>query len=341
MGMGVLWILGLLVSQVWGNEKVYVYNWTEYLPEKVLKDFTAETGIQVIYSTFDSNESMYAKLKLLKKDGYDVAVPSSYYVNKMGREGMLIPLDRAKLPNFKNLDPTILDKVYDPQNQYSIPYMWGSTGIAVNADVIDPAKVTKWQDLWDPKYKGKLLLHDDVREVFHMALKIQGHSSNTTNPEEIKAAYELLKNLMPNVLLFNSDSPKLPYLAGEVSIGMIWNGEAWMAAKENPKIRYIYPAEGVNLWVDSFVIPKGARNVAAAHAFINYMLKPKVAKRCAEEYGYTTPNKAAVPLMDEAARKSPVIFPSAAAMAKGEFQTDVGDAITLYQSYWEKLRSGE
>lgn len=307
----------------------------------MLEKFSAETGIEVVYTTFDSNETMYARLKLIQKDGYDVVVPSSYYVSKMGREGMLVPLDRKKLPNFQNLDPKVLDKTYDPGNRYSIPYMWGSTGIAVNAEIIDPAGVTGWKDLWNSKYKGKLLLHDDVREVFHMALKMKNYSSNTTNPEEIKEAYELLTSLMPNVLLFNSDSPRLPYLAGEAAIGMIWNGEAFIAQQENPKIRYVYPREGANLWVDSFVIPTSARNVDAAHTFIDFMLRSEVAKACVEEYGYTTPNKTAIPLLDESLRKNPVIFPSDEIVAKGEYQTDVGGAIDIYQSYWEKLRSGE
>lgn len=320
---------------------MYVYNWTEYLPESALEQFKAETGIEVVYTTFDSNETMYARLKLIQKDGYDVVVPSSYYVSKMGREGMLAALDRTKLSNFKNLDAKVLDKAYDPGNRYSIPYMWGSTGIAVNAEVIDPAAVTGWKDLWSSKYKGKVLLHDDLREVFHMALKMKGYSSNTVNPDEIKEAYGLLTSLIPNVLLFNSDSPRLPYLAGEVAIGMIWNGEAFMAQQENSEIKYIYPREGANLWVDSFVIPTSARNVEAAHLFINFMLKPEVAKICVEEYGYTTPNLAAIPLLDESLRRNRVIFPPSDVVSKGEYQTDIGDAIDIYQSYWEKLRAGE
>jgi len=334
-------VLAMLVSQSRADEKVYVYNWTEYIPESLLKRFTVETGIEVVYTTFDSNETMYAKLKLIQKDGYDVVIPSTYYVSKMGREGMLLPLDRKRLTHFDNLDPALLNKAYDPGNRFSVPYMWGSTGIAVNAGVIDPATVTSWKSLWDPKYKGQLLLHDDVREVFHMALKIKGYSSNATDPEQIREAYEILRTLMPNVLLFNSDSPRLPYLAGEVNLGMIWNGEAWMAQKENRDILYIYPSEGVNLWMDNFVIPKSARNFQAAHAFINYMLKPEAAKACVEEYGYATPNRAGLQLLDEKMRTSPVIFPAAEIVANGEFQTDVGEAINLYQKYWEKLRSGQ
>ncbi len=321
-------------------EKVYVYNWTEYIPDSVLRQFTEETGIEVIYSTYDSNETMYAKLKLVEGEGYDVVVPSTYFVSKMGKEGMLQPLDHARLPNMKDLDKRLLDKPYDRGNVHSVPFMWGSTGIAYNSEVIAEGEVTGWKDLWNPKYKDKLLLQDDMREVFHMALKIQGHSSNTTDPKEIEAAYILLKDLMPNVLVFNSDSPRLPYLAGEVNVGMIWNGEAWMAEQENDKIRYVYPKEGANLWVDSFVIPKSAKNVKNAHAFINFMMKPEVARDCVEITGYTTPVTTAIPLLEENARTSPTIFPGTEILDKGEFQTDVGEAFSIYQQYWEKLRTG-
>jgi len=145
---------------------------------------------------------------------------------------------------------------------------------------------------------------------------------------------------MPNVLLFNSDSPRLPYLAGEVNIGMIWNGESWMAQQENPAMRYIYPKEGAAFWMDSFVIPKGARNVKNAYAFINFMLRPEVARACVEENGYATPVLTALPLLDEAVRTSATVFPSAAIVDNGEFQIDVGDALPIYQQYWEKLRAG-
>ncbi|KJR96842.1 MAG: spermidine/putrescine ABC transporter substrate-binding protein [Desulfobulbaceae bacterium BRH_c16a] len=330
----------LCASPALAAEKVYVYNWTEYIPEAVLEQFTAETGIEVVYSTYDSNETMYAKLKLVKKDGYDVVFPSTYFVSKMGKEGLLQPLDHLLLPNGKALDARLMDKPYDRGNVYSLPYMWGSTGIAFNSSVIPDGEVIHWQDLWNPVYKGKLLLQDDMREVFHMALKIQGHSSNSTDPKEIEAAYLMLKDLMPNVLLFNSDSPRLPYLAGEVNVGMIWNGEAWMAQLENEDIRYVYPSEGANLWVDSFVIPRSARNPKNAHAFINFMMKPEVAKICVEENGYATPVTTALPLLEERVRNSLTVFPTTEILDNGEFQTDVGDALPIYQQYWEKLRTG-
>lgn len=320
--------------------QVVVYNWSEYIPEEVLEQFTEETGIEVVYSTYESNEVMYSKLQLQGNAGYDVVFPSTYYVSKMAREGRLMELDRSKLLNLQHLDAGLLDKAYDPGNRFSLPYLWGSTGIGVNAEDIDPASITSWKQLWDPKYERSLLLTDDVREVFHVALSINGHSPNTTDPAEIEQAYELLKKLMPNVLVFNSDAPREPYLAGDVILGMIWNGEVIMAREEDEAIQYVYPEEGAVFWVDSFVIPAGAENVDEAHAFIDFMLRPDVAKACVEYVGYATPNRTAIGMLDEETRNDPVIFPSPDIIANGEFQTDVGDAIELYNRYWEMLKVG-
>lgn len=334
-------LLLVAASALHAEEKLVVYNWAEYIPEAALEEFEKETGIKVEYSTYENNEVMYSKLKLQKGVGYDIVVPSSYLVAKMSREGLLQKLDKTKLTNLKNLSPDLLNKPYDPGNEYSIPYLWGSTGIGVNGKEIDSSTITSWADLWDEKWKGKLLLTDDVREVFHMALKKNGFSTNSTNPDEIKVAYEDLQKLMPNVLVFNADAPREPFLAGDVNLGMIWSGEVKMAQQENPDIEYIFPKEGAGFWVDSFVIPAGASNADNAHKFIDYMLRPEVGQQVVEELGYSTPNIAVKELLDEDNRSNPVIFPAAADVAKGEFQNDIGDAMKLYDGYWEKLKTGK
>ncbi|PZQ28010.1 MAG: spermidine/putrescine ABC transporter substrate-binding protein PotD, partial [Serratia marcescens] len=206
------------------GKTLYFYNWTEYVPPGLLEQFTKETGIKVIYSTYESNESMYAKLKTYKDGAYDLVVPSTYFIAKMSKEGMLQKIDKSKLSHFKDLDPTLLNKPFDPNNDYSIPYIWGATAIGVNSDEQDPSTVTAWADLWQPQYKGRLLLTDDAREVFQMALLKLGYSGNTTDPKEIEAAYHELQKLMPNVLAFNSDNPGNPFMEGEVNVGMVWNG---------------------------------------------------------------------------------------------------------------------
>ena len=323
------------------DKVVYFYNWSEYIPEEVLDQFTEETGIKVVYTTYDSNEALYAKLKLMDSGGYDLVVPSTYFVSKMRKEGMLHELDHSLLTNLPNLDRQLMNRSYDPGNKYSVPYLWGSTGIGLNSAEVDPSKVTSWADLWKPEFKGKVLLHNDIREVFDVALKVSGREVNSTNPEDIKIAYEKLVELMPNVRLFNSDSPKIPYLSGEVAVGMIWNGEAWAAQEEDPNILYVYPREGAILWADSLAIPAKARNVKNAHALINYLLRPSVAKAIAEEVGYATPNTKALVLLDEELQNNRMVYPKTTDLKNAEFQTDIGEAITIYEEYWEKLKAGK
>ena len=333
--------LVMLAGAVQADGKLVVYNWAEYIPDGVLADFEKKTGIKVEYSTYENNEVMYSKLKIQKGKGYDIVVPSTYLVSKMRDEGLLQKVDKTKLSNFKNLMPDLLNKPYDPNNDYSIPYLWGSTGIGVNSEEVDPSTVTKWADLWDAKWKGKLLLVDDVREAFGMALQKNGHSVNTKNPDEIKQAYEDLQKLMPNVRVFNADAPREPFLAGDVNLGMIWSGEANMAQKENDKFQYIYPKEGAGFWVDSLTIPVGAENIENAHKFIDYMLKPEVGKKVVEQLGYSTPNKEVKALVDAKLQNNPIIFPPSEILSKAEFQQDVGDAIKLYNDYWEKLKTSK
>ena len=257
----------------------------------------------------------------------------------MKKEGMLQPIDKSKLTNFKNLDPAFLNKEYDLNNEYSIPYIWGSTGIGVNTANIELASVTSWKDLWDPKWKGQLLLTDDAREIFHMALKIQGHSANTTEPKQIEQAYELLKELMPNVLVFNSDTPANPYIAGEVEFGMIWNGSTYAAQQEDSDITMVYPKEGAVFWMDSIAIPKNAKNLDAVHQLINFLLRPDVAAEVALEIGYPTPNKEAKKLLPKEFTDNKIVFPDSATVENGEFHSDVGEANVLYERYYEKLKA--
>lgn len=323
------------------DKELNLYVWSEYIPEDVIEAFTKETGIEVNLTTYESNEAMYAKLKLTNGAGYDIVLPSTYYISMMQKDGLLQKLDKQKLGNMKNLDPALLDKSYDKGNHYSVPYFWGSTSIGVNAEEIDPKTITSWKDLFKPEFKGRLLLTDDVREVFQIGLALNGHSANTTDEAQIKQAYETLKPLIANTQVFNSDAPRLPYLSGDVDIGMIWNGEVYMANNEGGNLAYIYPKEGAIFWVDSFAVPSHAEHPDAAHRFINYMMRPEVAKACVEYVGYATPNLPGKALLPDELKNSPVIFPDAATVAKGEFQTDVGDAIGLYESYWTKLKTGQ
>jgi len=286
---------------------------------------------------------MYAKLKLLDDSSqYDLAIPSTYYVEKMAKEGLLQELDKSKLSNFKNLDTSFTNTKVDPENKYSIPYMWGSTGLAINGDSVDPATVNSWNDLWRPEFKGQVMLMNDMREVFGMALLTLGYSGNSTDPKEIEAAYNKLTTIMPNVKTFNSDASRMPYMEGETSVGMTWNGEAVIANDEGlTSLVYKYPSEGAILWMDNFVIPKNAKHVDAAHKFIDYLLRPENSKIVSEEIGYASPNIAAREMMPDDVKNNPTIYPPQEVLAKAEFQEDVGDdALQLYQQYWDKLKTG-
>ncbi|AKO45335.1 extracellular solute-binding protein [[Haemophilus] ducreyi] len=322
-------------------EKLYVYNWTEYVPSSLLEQFTKETGIEVIYSTFESNEEMYSKLKLSNSTGYDIVFPSSYYVNKMAKEGMLTAIDKTKLSSLKNITPELMGKPFDPDNTYSLPYVYGLTGIGVNAKEIDPHTVSSWQDLWRDEYKGKLLLMNDAREVFHIALLLDGKSPNTEEEAEIKQAYQRLQKLVPNVLVFNSDSPEMPYLQEEVAIGMQWSGSTHRAKSENPDLKFIFPKEGAIIWMDNYVIPKGAVNKEAAHKFIDFLLRPESAKEVIEKMGFSMPNEHVKPLLSAELANDELIFPPKAEINKGILQADVNQAISIYEKYWNFLKTGK
>lgn len=296
--------------------------------------------VKVNYSTYGSNEAMYAKIKTLKGKGYDLVVPSTYYVDRMRREGLLQKIDKTRLSNLGNLNPRLLNQSYDPNNEYSIPYLWGTTGIAVNTKTIAPQKATAWADLWDPAYKNKLLLLNDMREVLGMGLKVLDYSVNSTDEREICAAYEKLTQILPNIRVFNSESPKALYLAGEVQLGMDYNGSVYRAHQENSNIQYIYPKEGVSMWLDSMAIPSGAEHVEAAHQFIDFVLRPEIASIISTKLGYTSPNLAAIRLLPEEVRNNRIAYPTEADLKNAEFEVDVGEALSIYEKYWQQLKAG-
>lgn len=323
------------------DRELYLYNWSEYMPESVLEQFQQESGIKVYYTTYDSNEAMYAKIRLLdKSNSYDLAVPSTYYVSKMRREGLLHPIMKSRMKNFGNYASQLVNRQFDPNNEYSVPYLWGSTGIAINRAAIEQ-DVTRWADLWKPEFKGRVLLTNDMREVMGMGLLVMGYSGNSTSEAEIKAAYEKLRTLIPNVRAYNSDAPRMPYIEGETDLGMIWNGEAVMGREDLDTLEYVYPQEGAILWMDSFVIPKNARNIPEAYEFLNFITQPEIAKVISEEIGYATPNVKAIRLLDDAVQQDEAVYPSEALLEKAEFQIDVGDAITVYEKYWQLLKAGQ
>ncbi len=324
------------------NNTVYLYTWSEYVPEGLLDDFTKQTGIKVIVSSLESNETMYAKLKTMGKNGgYDVIAPTSYFVSKMAREGMLMELDHSKLPVLSELDPKMLDRPFDKGNKYSIPQLFGATGIAYNTETQDPAKFQSWGDLWKPEFKNKLQLLDDPRETFNIALLKMGQDPNTQDPKIIRAAYEELLKLRPNVLAFTSDNPASSFISGEVDIGMLWNGSVRIAKNEGAKINMVYPKEGTPLWIDNLAIPVTAKNPEGAYKLINYMLSAPVAVKLTEAIGYPTSNINALKLLPKELVDDPAVFIRQDVIERSDWQVDVGDAIELYEKYYQELKAAK
>jgi len=316
---------------------VNVYAWTGEIPDFVVRRFEKETKIKVNFSTYENNEIMYAKIRAAKRGGYDVIMPSSYFVDRMSRQQMLEKLDKTKIPNFNNLNPEFAHPSYDINTEYSVPFIFGITGIFSNKAYGAPPK--KWSDLWDKRYYNKLLVTDDIREVFSMALLSLGYSANDTNPEHIKAAYEKLKLLMPNIKVFATDIVVSIIIDEDVTAGMAWNGDAFKAFRENNNVQYTFPEEGFVIWVDNFSIPKNAPHKDAAYAFINFIMRADIAKDVALSTGFPTTNLAAKKLLPDDIRTNPIVYPTKDVMSHGQFQIDLGDdTLALYEKYWEELK---
>ena len=334
-----LFCFSCFISSAYAEQKIVnIYNWSNYISNEVLKQFTQETGIKVNYTTYDSNETLYAKLKANPHTGYDVIVPSTYFVDRMRQQGMLQALDKSRLPNFKNLNPALLNKSYDPGNHYSIPYFWSSTGIVVNSKFHAAQGLQTWSALWNPIFRNQLLLLDDVHEVFSMALMALGFSPNDRNPKHIRLAYLKLKQLMPNVRLFNNDGVKSLFIDEDLTVGMAWNGDIYQTAKENPALRFIYPKEGFVISIDSMAIPIGASHLDNAYTFINFILRPDIAEKISLVTGFATPNLTAYKMMTKTMLTNSMIYPDKKILQRGIVQDDVGAAESIYQHYWELLK---
>lgn len=223
----------------------------------------------MVYSTFESNEAMYAKIKLLQGKGYDIVVPSGYFVDRMRQEGLLQRIEHSKLSNFQNIDQKLLNQEYAPGNLYSIPYMWGIAGLAYNMRFVPEGSLTQWKQLLRPEYSGKILLTDDLRDAFGLALKANGCSLNTIDSQEIRSAYGFLAKLKSSIRVFDVTAVKQALISEEVWIGTIWNGDYLVAKEENKNLAFVFPEEGAMPWVDSFTILSGAKNVDNAYSLIN------------------------------------------------------------------------
>ena len=306
-----------------GGNTLTIYNWGDYIDAELLDRFEEETGIKVVYETFDSNEAMMTKIEQ-GGTSYDIAVPSEYMIDKMIEEDLLIPLDHEKLPNLPNIDERFMDLSFDPDNAYSIPYFWGTVGIVYNPKMLGNINITSWNDLWDKRLRNEILLVDSAREVMGMGLNSLGYSLNDVNKAHVQEAKEKLDTLTPNIKAIVGDENRMLLENEEASIGLVWSGVASEIMYENEDLEYVVPKEGSNLWFDNMVIPKTAKNIDAAHQFINFMLDAEVAAQNADYVSYATPNKAALEYMDKEVVEDERFYPSAELTEKLEVYENLG-----------------
>lgn len=315
------------------QQKLYIYNWTYYTPDEVIKGFEEKFGVKVVYDEFASNEEMFAKLKA-GGTGYDITFPSADYVSIMINEGMLEKIDKSLVPNFKNIDPELIASItYDPGCEYSVPYMKGASGIAVNTDFVKDYK--KDMSIYlNPELKGRMTLLDDMREVMGLALKANGNSVNSVNPDELEAAKNLVLAWKENIMKFDAEAFGKGFAAGEFWVVQGYEENIFSELDEAAKAHtdFFIPETGGPYYIDSMVILKGSKNKELAHQFINYIHDAQAYAKFVDAFGFPSIN---VPARDIRTGK-PVYTEEA--LKNCELKLDLGDKLELYNVIWEDIK---
>ncbi len=321
--------------------KLSFYNWDTYIGETTLADFQTASGVEVNMELFGDNAELFAKMRE-GNPGYDVIVPSNDFVDRMRQADILQPLDHSKIPNFgKNVAPLFQEADFDPGRKYSMPYMWGTMGIAYRKSKVPTP--TSWSVVWGPesaKYKGRIAWISEPSSMLGMALKSLGYSFNSTNPAEIKEAADMLIKHKGNVKTVAEDNGQDLLASGEVDIAVEWNGDIAQLRNEDDDVDYVIPGEGSYYWQDCLCIPKGAPHPQNAHAFMNFILDAEVGRDLAEFIEYATPNAAARKLTAEAYRTNSIIFPPEAILPKLEPNLYLGeDHAQRIDEEWTRILS--
>jgi spermidine/putrescine-binding protein len=324
------------------SRELDIFVWTEYIPPDMQECFELVYGVKVNRDEYSASEEIYAK-HLAGGSSYDLVQPTDYMVSLLVRQDILQELDRSKLPVLKNFDSNYLDFSFDPGNQYTIPYLAGTDAIIVNTDAVQSIPQS-WDDLWKPEYAGKMVFLDDSRTVIGATLLTLGYDVNTTDPAQLDEARKKLAQLIPNIKLFDSDSPKTALIAGDVDLGMTWNGEAFLAQQKNSAIQYIYPKEGAILWQDNWAMPKDAPHADAAYAWLNYTNQGNIFWMILRDFPYTNPNKAALDYAKDNQKdiynayiSSPITNTPVEVIKNGHRIDDVGEALSLYDQIWTEV----
>ncbi len=328
------------------SKELNIFVWTEYIPTDMQDCFELVYGIKVNRDEYSANEEMYAKLSA-GGSSYDLVQPTDYIVSLMIRQNLLQEFDHNKLPAIKNFDPNYMNFAFDPGNKYTIPYQAGTDAIVYNADAITNVP-TSWADLWKPEYAGKMVFLDDSRAVIGLTLLTLGYDVNTKNPAELDEAKAKLAELVPNIKLFDSDSPKTALIAGDVDLGLTWTGEAFLAQKEKPSIQYVYPTEGAIIWQDNWAMPKEAPHADAAYAWLNYTNQGNIFWMMLRDFPFTNPNQAALDFaktdhkdLYDAYMASPITNTPVEAIKNSHRIDDVGEALPLYDQIWTEVKGSQ
>lgn len=335
----ILLVLILLTFFVGCNrekKQLNVFTWAGYVSDDIREGFEKEFGVTVLVDTFASNEDLLTKL-MAGATGYDIIMPSDYMVSILIKQNLLAELNRDNIPNFQNISPLFLGKYFDSENQYSIPYTFGTAGIAYDSAVISPAPES-WAILWDDQYKNQFSMLDDQRETIGAALKLLGYSLNSTDPEEIRAAKEKLIAQAPLVKQYKSEAEEL-LIAGDVVMAHCWSGDAFRAIETRPTIRYVIPKEGSSQFIDAVCIPKSAPHKALAEQFIDYLLRPEVNAKITAFTKYGTCVPTAKEFLPENLREHKFIYPPKAVLESLEWLRDPGDFTRHYDRAWEEIKA--
>ena len=323
---------------------LHLFIWPDYLDPALVSEFEKAYGVSVSIDYYDTNEAMIAKLQAGGTGQYDLVVASDYAVEVLKKDTLLVPLDHAAIPNLKNLSQRFRDTPYDPGNEYSVTYQWGTSGLGVRADLVkDTTKlIPSWKLVFDPASAvGPFTMLDDPRETIGAALIYLGHSPNTTDENELAEAEKLLMAQRPRLLTYAPFASARDLLAsGDAVVAHNYSGDVLMVAEDVKGVRYLVPQEGSIVWTDNLAIPKGAPDPKLATAFINFILDAKVGARLSDFTHDASPNDAALPLVDADLRNDRTIYPDSAMLAHMDFLRDVGEARASYDRIWTRLRAG-
>ena len=314
------------------ERELHIYNWSDYIAQDTVASFEREFGVRVTYDTYESNEEMIAKLQA-GATGYDIIVPTGYVVPVLVATDLIVPLHRKYLTNWNNVSPIFQNLLTDPGNAHTVPWQWGTSGIAYRRDKVNAA-VDSWAVFFDRRLGGKMTMMDDAREVIGAMLRYRGHSLNSVRPAELAQAKQDAIAAKPQLKAYISAPVKGQLVSGDVWVAQLWNGDTVQAQAEEPNVAYVLPKEGCTIWNDSLCIPASARHPRAAHEWMNYILRPEVGAAISRATGYGTPNVAAAQLVEH-----PVTFPTAEELKRLEFPVDLGPDTATWDQIWTEIKS--